>query len=90
MLKQPLLGASFVLVANQILNEFKQFRSEAKKINYFCSFWNVIDVTYLTLNFLLLCNSLVNWIPLEYSHRMAAVTSICLLMKFFDWLRLFE
>ena len=79
-----------VFVENQVISEYFQFKAEKIKAKYLFNFWNVMDWTYLGLNIVLLVNDLADLIELPHLRRMAVVSVMCLFMKFFDWLRLFD
>ena len=62
------------------------------KREYFLNVWSINDITSLTLTLIILSTSLPDETLIEVSwlRAMAAIASMTLFIKVFDWLRLFE
>ena len=89
-----ILGVSnFALWCYQALSEIKQVKNEEKSCNHFKSVWNWFDMAGILLTlFVIVCganepDALVNK---ESLRVVAAFASFFILLKTFDWLRLFE
>lgn len=75
-------------------NEVKQLRNSPVWYKYFASFWNWADITGCLLNiFIIVCGMIQNeepYVSNETLRIFAAIASFCILLKAFDWMRLFE
>ena len=88
-----LLGlVALPLLALSLWIEYRQLMSEKRKITYFTSAYKWIDIVGLVLTltviFLTLCE--IKWLSFESMRTMASLACCCLMIKFYDWLRLFE
>ena len=83
---------AFPLLIYFIWIEFNQVMSKKRKSEYFQELFNWIDITgvSLTLAIYIVTMSDQEWISFEQMRIMAAIASLALLFKIFDWLRLFE
>ena len=72
--------------------EFKQIESKKRKCKHFQSVLNLLDAAGLLLNLLITVHTLFNLdlISLESLGIMSAFASCFLMLKVYDWLRLFE
>ena len=72
--------------------EIKQIRGLSKRRDYFKRFWNWNDLIGLSLTLIIVATSLTpeTLLPLGELRIMAAIASCTLLIKMYDWLRLFE
>ena len=83
------IGSCIVLLTlDTLFMEYKQLASS--KLDYFCDFFNMIDLSGLIVTLLVTILTLfeIDWIAVESLRVMAAVTSCMLIFKFYDWLRL--
>ena len=72
--------------------ELFQFAYAERKMDYICSGWNWVDFFGLMFTLTIAFHTLLEMtlIPIESLRILAAVASLFLLMKVYDWLRLFE
>jgi len=65
---------------------------EGKRSDYFLNPWNLVDNAGLLMTFLITVLTLTerDWISMEYLRCIASFASIFLVLKLYDWLRLFE
>lgn len=80
------------LLGNQLRLESYQIKALENKLDYFKGLWNMIDFTSLSFTLIIVLASIPKntILPLEFLRPMAAIASCTLLIKVFDWLRLFE
>ena len=81
-----------VLWSYFVFLEIKQIAALEKKLYYFKRFWNWNDIVGLSLTLIVLISSVTYepLLPIENLRLMAAIASCSLMIKVFDWLRLFE
>ena len=84
--------ADIPLLVYYIRTETKQFRAEENKLDYFKSLWNINDCVSLSLTLTTVLTSVFRHpaLPMELLRPMASIASCTLIIKLFDWLRLFE
>ena len=72
--------------------EIKQITALEKRLDYFKRFWNWNDIVGLSLTLIVLISSVTYepLLPIDNLRLMAAIASCSLMIKVFDWLRLFE
>ena len=78
----------------QVYNEFVQFLQKDEKIEHFYSLWNWVDLVGLGGNLFIIIVGVFNdgetIISIESIRVLASIVSLCIFVKLFDWLRLFE
>ena len=81
---------TLALWARQVYIEISQMRSEGA--GYFCQFFNMVDVTglILVLFILVIIGLGLDFVSNEALRVIAAFATCFTMLKFFDWLRLFE
>ena len=85
-----------MLLPYVVRTEVLQLLSEQEKYVYFTNFWNIVDLlaipltSFLTINWLFTWILDANWIDANSIRPMAALASLLLTSKIFDWLRLFD
>lgn len=90
---KPIAGAlTLCLVFYSFWIEFKQIKSKKHKCKHFTSGFNLLDAVGLLLTLLITVHSMfnLNLISLESLGIMSAFASCFLMLKVYDWLRLFE
>lgn len=82
----------FALWCYMVYLETKQIASLHKKMDYFKNLWNWNDLISLSITLLVLISSVTYepLLPIAYLRLAASIASCTLLIKVFDWLRLFE
>ena len=82
----------FVLWSYFVYLEIKQIAALEKRLDYFKRFWNWNDIVSLGITLIVLVSSVTYepLLPIENLRLIAAIASCALLIKVFDWLRLFE
>ena len=72
--------------------EVAQIKNEENKCDYFSIVWNWIDLCglFLTLVIFVLTLVEINWLEVETMRVIASLASCSLLIKLYDWLKLFE
>ena len=98
-IRLKILGAiTALLLPWMIGTEVIQFIAE-KKSSYLYSAWNLVDLVTLPLTTFLTINSLIgwfverSWVDMKFVQTMrilAALDSFLLVLKMFDWMRLFD
>ena len=98
-IRLKILGAiTALLLPWMIGTEVIQFIAE-KKSSYLKSAWNLVDLVTLPLTTFLTINSLIgwfverSWVDMKFVQTMrilAALDSFLLVLKMFDWMRLFD
>lgn len=84
------------LWAYSVRNEVKQFTNMDEKLSYFTSFWNVVDLTQIIFNMIIIISvvtsmfGLEGLISFEVLRVMGAFASCCQMIKCYDWLRMFD
>ena len=87
----PMFGFCFLMTIHQCKNEYIQWKKQETALDYFDSVWNFNDITYLLINLIVMLSNIAgDVIPLEKERNFAAISIICLWVKVFDWLRLFD
>ena len=73
-------------------NELHQIVGLKNKCDYFTDMWNINDFVSLVFTLIIVLTSVEHepLILIEHLRAMAAVASCTLMIKVFDWLRLFE
>ena len=78
----------------QVYNELVQFLQKDEKIEHFYSLWNWVDLVGLGGNLFIIIVGVFNdgetIISIESIRVLASIVSLCIFVKLFDWLRLFE
>ena len=60
-------------------------------MDYLTNPWNINDLTYLSLNSLVMLIELFGGhVGIVWQFRLAAVANLCMWIKVFDWLRIFD
>ena len=85
-------GITFVLWCNQMRNELHQIAGLKNKCEYLTDVWNINDFISLVLTLIIVLTSVEHepLIAIGHLRALAAVASCTLMVKVFDWLRLFE
>ena len=85
---------AIVMWCLMVYNEIKQICSSKHWYRYFSNFWNWADLTALSLTiFVFICGMIeneVSYISYETLRVLAAIACFCIVLKAFDWMRLFE
>ena len=83
---------SVLLLLDAVRLEYKQLMSMESKLDYFKEIFNLIDITGILLTFTIILSTLFEqaWLDEQNLRIMAAFSSCSLMIKFYDWLRLFE
>ena len=80
-----------LMLLNNVRSEIKQLRGTSAK-EYFKSFFNYVDLIQVMMTALLILNILLELdiLPRELQIVLSSISSFLLLLKIYDWLRLFE
>ena len=72
--------------------EYFQFRAAKPKKKYCCDTWNWVDISGISLTALITVQTVfdLDWISIEQLRIMAAFASSILILKFYDYMRLFS
>jgi len=75
-----------------VINECYQIFALENKLSYFTDIWNINDFISLSFTIIIIATSVEHntVIAVENLRAMAAIASCTLMIKVFDWLRLFE
>ena len=75
-----------------MINECYQISALENKLSYFTDLWNMNDFISLLFTIIIIATSVEHntVIAVENLRAMAAIASCTLMIKVFDWLRLFE
>lgn len=90
---EKVIGISALpFLALSIRVEFKQMMSQEQKLDYFKEFFNWIDISgmLLTLAILFLTLLEIEWLSFGSLRLMASLATWSLLIKAYDWMRLFD
>ena len=79
-------------IALQLMQEYRQFSIAEKWHDYFWDVWNIVDLSGLFLSLIVTANIItrVAWFSMSALRVMGALASFFLLVKLYDWLRLFQ
>ena len=77
---------------HNVVNECYQISALENKLSYFADLWNMNDFISLLFTIIIIATSVEHntVIAVENLRAMAAIASCTLMIKVFDWLRLFE
>ena len=85
-------GITFLFWCHNLINECYQISALENKLSYFTDLWNINDFISLSFTLVIIATSVEHdtVIAVENLRAMAAIASCTLMVKVFDWLRLFE
>ena len=86
----PLLGFTLAFKMNLVMTEIRQWQHSDSNWEYLLSIWNLNDLVYLILNFVVIIAHHFSLGNLHNIRIVAAISSCFLWLKILDWLRLFD
>ena len=86
---------TFLFWAYHVYLEIRQFGNKMglkNNLKYLKDFWNFNDLIHLGITLISIISNVTEepMLHVKYSVVLAAVGSLCICIKFFDWLRLFD